>query len=293
MMMMHSPIKIEKRPGCGKAKRVTRCTLLPLSTFLLLLAVVAAPAVAGGDAHGRAPRSVAMGGASAALAGMEALWGNPAMLAGTAVGGSVCWTPARFGMGELAEAAAGGVMPAGEWTFAASLVRFGYEAYAEHRAGIGIAMEAGTSFSLGMRLQALHIGIRGYGDALVPMVDVGAGLRLGEELRLGVVARTVNMPTVADDERLPVELAIGIAWTHEQLLLLCDMAKEARVDADLRFGVEYQLLGVLALRAGYSTLSREWSSGLGLRHSSFVVGYAFALHSELGATHTVGLGFTP
>ena len=90
-----------------------------------------------------------------------------------------------------------------------------------------------------------------------------------------------------------VRLALVVAWEHDGLLLLLDVEKEARWDAALRAGVEYHALGPLLLRCGYTNLSRQWSAGFGLRQGAFELGYAVALHSELGATHSVGVAIAP
>ncbi|MBR9975826.1 MAG: hypothetical protein KFF77_09625 [Bacteroidetes bacterium] len=260
-----------------------------LCLMLLLLFSSHVEAMAGGEVRGRGPRSAAMGGAGVALHGVEAVLGNPAMLVGSRTGAMLCWTPARFGMTELADAAAGGSVSFDRWTAAVDVRRFGYEKYAEHRAGIAVAVAPAQRVSVGARMGVLHFGIEGYGSTSVFQLDLGAAIRFGEEFRLAAAAYAVNMPSFAEDERLPLRLAFGLAWEHDGLLLLLAMEKETRWDADLRAGVEYIVLGPLRLRCGYANLSRQWSAGFGLRQGAFELGYAMMLHSELGATHTVGL----
>lgn len=249
---------------------------------------------AGGEIRERGARAAGMGGAAAAVpvTGGGATR-NPALLAGAACGGVLSWTPARFGMHELGTAAASWTQPFDGITAAVEVQRFGSDSYAEHRLGAGAGLRVGGMLSCGLRVSLLHIGIARYGETLLPVVDAGAGLALSEEIQVGISGMAVNMPSVADDERLPTELAAGICWRHAGMLVALDLEKETRHPLNPRIGMEITLLGVLALRCGLSHLTRQWTAGIGLTHGVFRIDYALALHSELGATHTAGIGFAP
>lgn len=304
MMKKHCQNKIEKTLRCGKAL-CTTCLILALGVLPAAVGAssrsgcsVAHPADllsrTGGEVRERGVRAAAMGGAGAAVTEIaEGALRNPAMLAGAAGGGVLYWTPGRFGMSELGSAAAAWSQPFDGWTAAVDVRRFGFELYAEHRAGLSAATHLGERMSAGLRLSVLHIGIEGYGSAVQPVLDAGIGFRLSEDVQVAAAAYAVNMPSLAEGERLPVQLVTGLAWRHEGLLLVLDLEKESRLDLGLRAGAEFRLLDVLALRCGGSTLSRQWTTGFAVERGSFRVSYALALHSELGATHSVGIGFEP
>ena len=294
MVMSHNPHKIEKSLRHGKAMCVT-CLLLVLSlSHTSPFACNCAYGRAGGEIRERGARAAGMGGAAAAVPGQSAdVPRNPALLAGIPRSGAVHWTPARFGMGELGSAAASWVQPIGGGAVAAELQRYGGEAYAEHRLGAGVGVDIGERLTAGARLSLLHVGIARYGESSVPVVDVGALFAVTDAFRVGVSGSAINMPSVAGDERIPMELTAGASWRHAGMLVALDVEKETRHDVNLRLGTEVTLLDVLALRCCVSTVTRQWTAGLGLWRGIFRVDYAIAVHSELGATHTVSVGFAP
>lgn len=292
MVMSYHPHKIEKSLRHGKAMCVTCLTLCLLGQ--VALARLHAGTIDGGEIHERGARAAGMGGVSAALPVPEAgmAW-NPAMLAGSAGGGVLGWTPARFGLHELGTAAVAWAQPFGAITVAIDLRRYGAETYAEHRLGASVATHIGTRLSGGIRVSLLHIGIARYGSTLLPIIDAGAGLAVTEEIRVGVVGAVLNTPTLSGDERIPTRCAAGLSWTHAGMLVALDLEKETRHDVNLRVGTEWTLLGVLALRCGMSTISRQWTAGIGFAYGVFRIDYGLAIHSELGVTHTAGIGFAP
>lgn len=311
MMKGHDHTKIGKSNRHGKAKCVTRLWLSTARTFVFCVAMVsenccaaeavaAFPAVAsshivhGGDGWDRGARAAGMGGAGVAVAGGAAsALRNPAMLCAAAGGGVLCVTPARFEMTELASAAALWTQPLDGWTVGLALQRFGHTLHAEHRIGAVVAVPLAASLAAGVRISALHIGFERYGGTILPVLDVGVRCMLGGGVQVGAAGFAVNMPSIDEDERMPAGLSVGVAWRDDGLLLALDCEKDARVASNLRLGVEYRLLDRILLRCGASTLTRQWTVGFGLRHASLLLDYAYALHTELGATHTVGIGFQP
>ncbi len=316
MMYGHYPNKIEKTCRCGKAMRMTFVVLLVLpllnpcdmSAAIVRcgrgttegradLRIAAARVLClsdGGDLRERGPRASGMGGCAAALQGSTAAaLFNPAALSAVKTGGSVFWTPARFGLTELGSAAGVWVQAFDGGAVAVSLQRFGYALYAEHRLGCAASVPLTEDLSVGLRLSALHIEIARYGSTMLPLVDAGVRCRIADGLSAGAVAFAVNMPSIDGDERLPSGLSMGLAWQDDDFCLAVEAEKEARADIGLRMGAEYRIFKLFQVRCGAATLTGEWTAGLGVRRSSFRVAYAVAIHSELGATHTIGIGFEP
>jgi hypothetical protein len=248
----------------------------------------------GGEPRERGPRAAAMGGCAVAVrGGAETALYNPAMLAGAAGGAVLLWTPARFGMTELGAAAAAWTHPFGKWNAAVGVQRYGFDLYAEHRVDCSVALPLGGSLAAGVRVSALHIDIARYGNAIIPMVDAGVRCGIAAGLEIAAVGLALNMPTLDGDERLPAGLCGGLAWTHDGVLLALDLEKESRHPLNMRFGAEYRFLGHVALRCGTATVNRTWTAGLALIRGALRFEYAAAIHTELGATHTVGIGFEP
>jgi hypothetical protein len=296
--------KIEKSDRYGKALFVT-CFLFFFTLFCQsssaaeridrsLAKALSGITCDGGDPRERGPRAAAMGGCSSAVAGgAETALFNPAMLVGSPDGGLLFWTPSRFGMTELGAAAGVWSQSFSVLNTAISIQRFGFALYSEHRLDANIALPISGTISAGARISALHINIARYGSTVIPLIDFGVRCGIAEGLEVGAVGFALNMPSIDGDERLPAGLSTGIAWRHEGMLLALDCEKESRQGADIRMGAEYRPIREFALRCGAGTLDRQWTAGFALQHGTLRVEYALSIHSELGATHTVGIGFEP
>ncbi|MFZ1728812.1 MAG: hypothetical protein WBQ23_02890 [Bacteroidota bacterium] len=303
-MNRHYQSKIEKSGRYGKALCVTCFLFLFNGSCSWTTAAersvahdddgISAMICFGGDLRERGPRAAAMGGCAAAISGgAETALFNPAMLAGSEDGGILFWTPSRFGMTELGAAAGVWSQTFSGFNTAVSLQRFGFELYSEHRLDVSAALPVGGAIAAGARISALHINIARYGNTIIPIIDFGVRCRVADGLEAAAVGFALNMPSIADEERLPAGISAGLAWQHDGLLLALDCEKESRSDVNLRLGTEYRLLPEFAIRFGAATLTRQWTAGFAVGHGAFRVEYALSVHSELGASHTVGIGFEP
>ena len=104
---------------------------------------------------------------------------------------------------------------------------------------------------------------------------------------------------------VPIQFRIGLSFPFQlskrsRLLLLADALHPNDNTESLNVGAEWTLLEVLALRAGYQTLFQEDTElgltlgfGIKIAGGRFRVGYAWAEHDHLDATHrfTLVLGF--
>jgi hypothetical protein len=247
---------------------------------------------AGGDLRPRAPRSAAMAGAGCALPGGHLL--NPALLATvSSAAAALQWTPARFGLTELGDASAAWAQPIGIVTARLSVQHSGFEAYRELRTEAAAALPAAPRLSLGAAASMQHVAMARYGGTAAWGVDIAALLEFVPGLYCGAVAENALQLPFADDERLPVRLRMGMGWDAGALRLAADLEKESRHALTVRMGVEYAFEDCLFLRAGVGSAPGEAAGGFGLRTGGWDIGYAVAVHPDLGWTHTAGIGFRP
>jgi hypothetical protein len=153
-------------------------------------------------------------------------------------------------------------------------------------------------FSLGARVKYLSVnngGENGSGFAF----DLGyrmsfANLRIGpivmSDLALGVTANNLfgGVNYAAHGESMAMSLRIGASMRANNLVLF---TTDLDLGGGFHFGVEYEPIPTLAVRAGMMTQAGGMSItlGLGLNVQGFILDYAYVTHPALSGTHRVSL----
>ncbi len=233
-----------------------------------------------------------MAGTGIALHGGHLL--NPALLATVPSAGAVLqWTPSRFGLTELGDASAAWAQPFGAVTARLSVQHSGFDAYHELRTEAAAAGQVAPRLLLGAAAAMQHVSMARYGGGAAWGMDIGALLEFAPGLCCAAVAENVLQLPFAEDERMPVRLRMGMGWDAGALRIAADLEKESRHALMVRLGVEYVFEHCFFLRAGVGTAPGEGAGGFGVRAGCWDIGYAVAVHPDLGWTHTVGIGFQP
>jgi hypothetical protein len=118
---------------------------------------------------------------------------------------------------------------------------------------------------------------------------------LTPEATFGCTLFNLSAPTIGrGKERLPQAIALGVAYQPlGSLLLAADVVKDVAFPTEVHLGVSYQILDCLSLRAGATDQPSTYSAGIGVLHAFFTLDYGFAVHSELGFTHSFSLTLYP
>lgn len=248
--------------------------------------------------HGRAAcEGGLVGGRSAALAGAVSalradLWagaGNPAGLAGIGTLQAGCWiTPSLFGIEGLTRAGSLLAVPWSPVTLGIGVSSFGWGAYRETSAAFCVAGQAGSSEALGARLTIHRVGIEGYGNAVVPTVDMGILLELSESVAVGCHLTNIGATGLGSSgETLPVtaELSCAVMPAGTGFACFCCVTRELQSPLELRAGAEYVAVPGFALRAGIVTEPWLLCAGVGVAAGPITIDYAVTHHRELGPTH--------
>jgi len=279
-------IKIENSLRHGKA-----CILLLSITLLFNTAH------AGGEGRDRGARSSALGGSIVSIPddAWAGAW-NPALLAWLPTGGSIVWTPSRYGLRELESSGivwAQHVAGAGAM-FAIS--NFGSSLYRETTPALSFGMEVDGGVALGVRAALLCISIERYGSTSLPQVDVGMAIALHEGVSFGALVSNISHTSISATvrDRLPLVVSTGISWNLDSLALFTvEVEKDVRWPFTVRTGVEYKPVDVLVFRIGATVEPFTSSFGIGIRHAGFVVDVSYRHHPDLGGTQYLGIGFQP
>ena len=257
-----------------------------LLSFLFLISVDVTPHAFAQSLEGGA-RSVALGGATTALAGD--IWGhaNPAVWSTQENRALSFFASQAFGLPELRLGALHAIQPLSFGTFALGVRSFGYEAFRTTHLNLGLAraFTLGTSraFHVGLSATYQMVSIERYGSGGALGLTVGTLVGLSPSLDLGFQATNINRPQLAGREEFPRTIALGLGYRPaEAMTIVVDANKDIRFPLSLRAGFEFLPIPTIAIRAGITTEPNRFTSGIGLRLSRVITDIAAERHPWLG-----------
>jgi hypothetical protein len=284
-----------------------RLRLLPLLFFSLALSLRLQAQGNGPAGHGA--RAVALGNASATLAGeVWAVANNAAGLATLTrptagahlenryliASLNVAAAAVAVPLGTIEPAAAGQPARASRGVVGAEVQRFGGALYNEVRIGAAYGYRLGV-VNIGGRLDVLQVSFQDLGSRRTVAASLGGQADVvPERLTFGVYLYNLNQAKLANyqDERVPTVLRAGLAYRpSRQVLLLAETEKDVERSAGLKAGLEYLPLAAVALRAGYASLSQQTTGGVGVRAGSFQFDYAAGWHGALGLSQFLSVNW--
>ena len=241
-------------------------------------------------------RAVAMGGSLVAATNNPwSAFTNPATLKSLEERTlSLLYAPQLFELRELSFSAVAFVEPTSFGTFGVSASRFGFELYKETRLGLSYSDAVADFFSLGVTVNYFGLAIKNYGSAGTIGVDLGGVLDVSDQVRWGFAAFNVTGARIgAAKEKLPQVFSTGLTYTPiPEATIAASIMKDVRYDAELRIGIEYMLMDLVALRAGSTNDPNTVNAGVGIHYAFAELDYAFSSHSELGISHQFSLSLT-
>jgi hypothetical protein len=256
--------------------------------LLPLLATAQIDASSGARAAGLANTSVT-------LPDIWALHNNIAGIAALTEPQAGLYASNRFGIRAFTTVDFHSVYPTKKYgNYGLSISRFGDELYSQQHIGIGAAHKLGQ-FSLGAKADVWQVAVQGYGSKKAVTISVGGQAEIIPNLYFGVHAFNLNQARLSsfEDERLPTILKAGLSYRpYKKLLLATETEKHIDFDADFKAGIEYQIIEMLALRSGFSTLTSQLTFGAGVKARQLQVDYAFASAMLPGNSHHISLAYT-
>lgn len=207
-----------------------------------------------------------MGGTGLTASGIDALWTNPAGLAGSergAISGAAS-AEQRFGLSELTSANAGAAYGTGFGGFGLQLASFGFDTYRETRVGLAYGRKLTEKFSIGADFAGFATSTEAYAGTFDVTFGIGLQLEIIPELHVGARIfspfRTERLP----GEYLPQLLALGASYRpSEKIIINAEVHQDTDHPARVRVGAEYLPVEQLSIRFGVATEASEISFGLG------------------------------
>jgi len=177
--------------------------------------------------------------------------------------------------------------------------------------GLSAARAMNPSVDLGINLKFIYDNIDTYSASAVA---VDAGLihhPINEKIKVGISLRNLGKQVsyyTSDkyQEGLPFTFAAGLGYQIKPTLLgTIDISKPRSSNLAVKFGAEYQLHPMLALRGGYNSNSADWKTGgdwdwssgltfgIGFDWNKYKLDYGLASYGNLGFVNqlTIGYGF--
>jgi len=220
------------------------------------------------------------------------LFNNPAGLAQMnwrEVG--VYYSPAPFGLSELANGFVAYHEPTSIGSFAVGGMSYGFDLYRESKFSLGYSYNYTNKFFAGLTVNYQTVSIKNYGNDGALFFNLGGLAYVSNVFRLGFSVQNINRATFGqDDSQIPMIINTGFSYDAvDELTLNFAVEKDIKYKASFQFGINYDIIENLSLRTGFSNEPSKYSAGIGINYSIFSLDYAMFTHNDLGLTHQAGV----
>lgn len=245
---------------------------------------------AAGDYQVAGARHIAIGNASVGYSDVFAANYNQAglgFLSNFSIGASTELRFVNTGIYNACFVVASPIKKAG--TLAYALNFFGDKNYNEVRTGIAYSKAFGKKVSLGIRFDYMRLNIATLGGKNAFSFDFGVQYRVLNNLTLGAhVSNPSRFKVDAQkyNERFATVMQVGAKYTaFEKVSVSAEFEKDLVHKPNFKFGIEYNPISMLFLRAGVNTQALQASFGVGIQTKGIQI--------DLASTYNPQLGFSP
>jgi hypothetical protein len=168
---------------------------------------------------------------------------------------------------------------------------YGFELYRESKIVLGYSYNYENILFAGISATYHNFSIQNYGSSGTFYINVGGLVYILDELRWGFSIDNLNKATLAEiDDQIPMVFVTGLSFdVINNFSLNLALEKDIRFNPSVKFGIEYDIIEYLSLRAGTSNEPSRFTAGVGINYSLFSLDYAFFTHQDLGLTHQAGI----
>lgn len=175
-----------------------------------------------------------------------------------------------------------------------SLQNYGFSAYSEQKLGFTYAKSFGGQLSAALNVNLHQISIEQYGSDRTFSLDAGLQYHPTQKLTLGTHVSNPHRSSYNKEVNavVPVSIEFGASYRFtDKLLLNSGIVKEISSATDVRFGLEYTILQVIALRGGFAVNTFKQFAGFGYRYQHIIVDAALSVDRQLGYSPQLALGY--
>jgi hypothetical protein len=203
----------------------------------------------------------------------------------------IYYSPAPFGLSELSNGYVAYNEPFNFGSLSIGGMTYGFDLYRESKVVLGYSYNYENILFAGLTINYHSYSIQNYGSTSAIYFNAGGLVYILNELRWGFFVNNLNKASVVDiDDQIPMVIVTGLSFDIMQNFSLnFSLEKDIRFNPSIQFGIEYDIIEYLSLRAGTSNEPSRFTAGVGINYSLFSLDYAFFTHQDLGLTHQAGI----
>ncbi len=224
-----------------------------------------------------------------------ALFNNPAGLSFSSNNElGVFYSPAPFGLSELANGFSVYKHNFQFGTVAAGYMTYGFELYRENMFSITYSNFVDEKLAIGATINYHTLSIERYGDDNSVSFNIGGIASIQDNIKLGFLFENISRSSFGEDSnQIPIVYNAGLSYNiNTNVTVSAAVEKELEFDPSIKFGLEYRLIEYFEMRLGYKNEPDSFAAGVGINYSIFNLDYAFFTHQDLGLTHQAGIIFS-
>ena len=233
-------------------------------------------------------KNAALGGQSTTLKDVFSVFNNPAGLSTLEDWNVGIYAENRFLVADLNLVGVGFNLPMKNGAFGFGGSYFGNTSYSESYITLAYSRLLSSNLSIAANFDYINLSIEEFGSTSA--FTFGLGLQFSPSKNIDIGAHIHNPIRIQlnqnSEETIPSILKMGIAYHPDEdgFTLFAEVEKDIDKSAILKFGLDYQLIEKLSLRAGISSNPAYSSFGLGLNLGKVVLDFANRFHPVLGYT---------
>jgi hypothetical protein len=203
----------------------------------------------------------------------------------------VYYSPAPFGLSELANGFVAYHEPTSIGSFAIGGMSYGFDLYRESKFSLGYSYNYLNKFFAGVTINYKTVSIQNYGNDGALFFNLGGLAYVSNVIRLGFSIQNINRASFGEeDDQIPIIFNTGLSYdVADELTVNFAVEKDIKYKASFQFGINYDIIEYLSLRTGFSNEPSKYSAGIGINYSMFSLDYAMYTHNDLGLTHQAGI----
>ncbi|MEZ4961442.1 MAG: hypothetical protein R2830_16565 [Saprospiraceae bacterium] len=238
-------------------------------------------------------RSTALGNVNSVFQDEQSLLGNQAGLGALKNYAVIAAAQRRFMLSELDAIAAGATLPTRSGTFGLLVQNFGYDEFRQQKIGLAYGRRLFEHFYAGASFDYFQTRIPEYGSKGTVSVQVGVQAELGKQVLIGAHIANPAKVEIADSDRLPTILNMGLAWTPSpKATLAFELEKDIDFPIRAKGGIEYRAAEPLFLRVGFASNPTTAHFGIGLLLKERIkVDVSSSYHQVLGFSPSFGVAY--
>ena len=221
---------------------------------------------------------------SASQADVFSFAGNQAALAQldkTSIG---VYGEKRFLLNELSNYNMAIAIPTTKGNFGLDLNYFGFENYNQSQVGLAYAISLGKKVKTGAQFNYYSYRIPLYGSDAAINFEWGIMAQLTDKLNAGVhVYNPAGGIFLKTKEKLPSIYNAGFGYdVNDNFFIAVEILKEENFPATIHSGFQYHFQKRLFIKAGITSLSAAYYSGIGIAWENLRMDFSCSYHPQLG-----------